>query len=246
MKPLAQWLALLTLLFCGAPATAKPTQARLDSALMEAIENNDLGRAKSLLGRGASPNARDKDGQTALVRASFVGDPDAELLRVHPIAFLKLLLQSGANVNLKGEAGETALMTAAQGSPDAVRLLLDRGARVNAQSESGETALMRAVMWQCEGPCSDHDSVKLLLKRGANPNLATSNGETALMRAAQLPFYGPLTAKEGLMLAKELLAHGADVRARTRNGNTALKWAKASGSPAFIRLIERAQADAMG
>lgn len=232
---------LLSVATIATSATARPTQKALDNALFSAINNNDVRRAKSLLERGASVNARDSEGDTALINASFVGDPvAAATLRVHPLAFVQLFLKHGANVNLAGAGGETALMTAAQGSPQAVRLLLDKGARVNAKSELGETALMRAVMWECEGPCSSPDSARLLLRHGANPNLADANGETALMRAAQLSFYGPASAEVALEQAKMLLARGANVRARTNNGNTALKWAKASDNPAFIRLIQDA------
>ena len=232
--PMVIWLSCFAV-----SATAKPTQKTLDSALFSAIDNNDLKRAQSLLQRGANVNARDEDGYTALIIVSFVGDPQDEVMRVHPIEFLQLFLKRGANVNLAGADGETALMTAAQGSPQAVRLLLAKGARINAQTKAGETALMRAVMWECEGPCNDPETVQMLLARGANSNLATTNGETALMQAAQLSFYNQ---EDALRNAKMLLARGADVRARTRNGNTALKWAKASGNPAFVRLIQNALA----
>ena len=243
MKNFVFWsiVALLLSVAIGATsATAKTTQKALDNALFSAIDNNDVKRAKSLLKRGASVNARNAEGDTALITVSFVGDPEDETLRLHPIEFLQLFLKHGANVNLAGANGETALMTAAQGSPQAVRLLLAKGARINTQTESGETALMRAVMWECEGPCSDPEVVQILLARGANVNIAAKSGDTALIYAAQLSCYGPLTASDGLKMAQMLLARGADVRARTNNGNTALKWAKASGNPAFIRLIQNA------
>ncbi len=235
-------VSLLTVAISANSATAKPTQKVLDSALFWAIANNDLGRVQSLLARGANVNARDAEGRTALIIASFVGDPRDELMRFHPLALVQLLLKRGADVNLCADDGETALMNAAESDVTATRLLLDKGARLNAQDASGETALMRAVVWECEGPCSNPSSVRLLLQRGADPNLADENAATALMRAAQLSSYGALTAKDGLLMAKMLLAHGADVRARTRNGNTALKWAEVGGNPATIRLFEQAEA----
>ena len=227
-------------LVCGvSKVAAKPDQQQLDNALWAALENNDLKRAQSLLSRGANVNPRDIDGYTALITASFVGDPDDEVLRLHPIAFVQLLLKHGANVNLQADDGTSALMNTAKSSSQAARLLLDKGAHIDAQDKAGATALMHAVMWECEGPCSDPDCVRLLLRRGANPNLATKTGETALIWAAQLAAYDHENA---LLNAKMLLARGADVNARTSNGNTALKWAKVSGNPAVIRLIEQAQA----
>ncbi|HEV3330779.1 MAG TPA: ankyrin repeat domain-containing protein [Bryobacteraceae bacterium] len=81
-----------------------------------------------------------------------------------------------------------------------VRQLLSRGLSPNAQDAEGTPALMAAALY------ADADCVQVLLERGANPNAANAVGATALMWAI------PDLAK-----VKLLLAHGADVNARSTN-----------------------------
>ena len=80
----------------------------------------------------------------------------------------------------------------------AVKRLLSSGVSPNAQDAEGTPALMAAALY------AGADCVQVLLDRGANPNAANSAGATALMWAI------PDVAK-----VKLLLAHGADVNARS-------------------------------
>src|SRR5579862_2798593 len=80
----------------------------------------------------------------------------------------------------------------------AVKRILSGGVSPNAQDAEGTPALMAAALY------AGADSVQALLDRGANPNAANSAGATALMWAI------PDVAK-----VKLLLAHGADVNARS-------------------------------
>lgn len=214
---------------------AKPVQRNLDAGLLTAINDNNFKKAKFLLSQGASVNARDADGETALIKARFVGEPKEEpTLRVHPLIFLKLLLSHGANTNLKDKDGNTALMTAAKGSPEAVKRLIAKGAQINVKNNNGETALMQTIDWECEGSCSSPDTVKLLLSKGADINSLDKDGNTALIWAARLPSYARVNA---IAIVKMLLAKGANINARSKNGNTALKWAKMNGHTAIIRVL---------
>jgi uncharacterized protein len=83
---------------------------------------------KSLLKKGANPNAAEEDGQTALMSASSAGDADV----------VEVLLKAGANPNLKsGDLELTALMYAAQsGDEEVVKLLLKAGADPNLAGSS--------------------------------------------------------------------------------------------------------------
>ena len=85
---------------------------------------------------GLYVNAKDSDGNTALIRASRDGQADV----------VERLLIEGADVNAKSKSGYTALMLASRrGRADIVKLLLEqKGIEVNAKDSDGDTALMRA------------------------------------------------------------------------------------------------------
>ena len=61
----------------------------------------------------------------------------------------------------------------------------------------------------------------LLLAHRADPNLVNHKGETALITLARFEMI--YFRESHLWVARLLLAHGANVNARSKNGNTALK-----------------------
>ena len=87
---------------------------------------------------GADVNAKDENGDTALIWAA----------RYDKEKVVSALLAAGADVNVKNAYGTTALMLAARnGNEKAVAALLAAGADVNAANASGNTALMWAVRY---------------------------------------------------------------------------------------------------
>jgi uncharacterized protein len=85
-----------------------------------------------LVEAGADPNAADREGQTALMKASGSGVKQT----------VKILLEHHAEVNLKDVKGRTALMHAASGRySGAIPLLLESGADPKARDYEGKTAL---------------------------------------------------------------------------------------------------------
>ena len=136
-----------------------------------------------LLAKPVDVNARDDEGNTALLYAAryFVRDGQ----RRNGWA----LLQKGADVNAANHAGETALILAAtQSEPDAARLLLEKGAAVNARTNEGRTALMQAVDGPNEFDNERHgvyspEIAKLLIAAGADVNAHDVSGATALSLA---------------------------------------------------------------
>lgn len=92
-----------------------------------------------------------------------------------------------------------------------------------------ETALMRAAVQ------GDLKTVKQLLADGtaANVNSLDQGGQSALILACQ-------NFKPNPEIVKALIAAGANVNLRSRNGYTALTWAQARDNAEVTRLLRRA------
>jgi ankyrin repeat protein len=87
----------------------------------------DVRAVKTLVERGADPNARDPEGNTLLMLAASTD--------VLPIETIKALIDRGAEVNAKRGDGRTALDLASQrGSTAIVDLLLKAGAKAGTES----------------------------------------------------------------------------------------------------------------
>jgi len=141
-------------------------------AAFEAVRLGDVTALEKALDAGASPNAKDEQGQTLLIHAALY----------LPAEGMKRLIDRGADVNLAGKSGATALMVAA-GDLAKVRLLLERGADVNARSAGGNTALRHAVALP-----SGRETVLFLLAKGAKPeerdlNRTVRRGDLEMVRA---------------------------------------------------------------
>ena len=118
---------------------------------------------KLLLDNGSDINAKDQNGETALMSASWTGKSEV----------VKLLLGRGASVNEKTNNGSTALMKAATRDHLAIaKLLLENGADIEAKDAKGETALRRAQTSRSQ------DVVKLLLDKGAGSILRITRVES--------------------------------------------------------------------
>jgi ankyrin repeat protein len=196
-------------------------QADGSTALMLAIDRNDVGRATRLIRARADVNVANEYGATALWIAAARGN----------VQVMKLLLDAHANPNAALLSGETPLMTAVDnGHADVATLLLDRGADVNArETGGGQTALM----WAAANRSAD--IVKLLLDHGGDPRARSARGFTPLLFAAQ---------QGDVESGRLLLRAGADVNDRGRNDRkTALIVAAASGNSSFSTLLLDSGAD---
>ena len=236
-------------------------EAQVDgaTALLWAVQWDDLEMAKLLVAAGANPAQANRTGASPLQLAAINGNPE----------MLTLLLKSGANASHKLSAsGDTPLMMAARtGIAAAVQVLVDAGADINAaETWSGTTALMWAAT---EGHT---DVVQLLIKAGANKDaqskfmpIDTARGfEGAAPRARNKEEVGPVyhasgemtalmfAAREGhLAAAKALVEAGADLNKVAGDGKDALSLALFNGNYAVADyLIDKGakvnQADARG
>ena len=180
-------------------------------------------------------NAKNKDGETALMLASSEGH----------LEIVKLLIEKGADVNVKNEDGKTALTLASRyGHLEVVKYLVENGADVNSKENDGDTALyyakteeIKEVLRKAEEKSANSgkdtlnskqlvnavldgnfEKVQLLLKKGVDINSKDEDGDTALMIASS---EGHLEIVKLLLLRK-----GADVNIKNNDGKTALDLAK--------------------
>lgn len=209
---------LLTLLMA---ATGGPQP--FDSQLLSAIERGDKAQVRMLLNKGARADSRDADGTPALMKAAVYGDA----------AMMRELLLHGADPNAANPMGATALLWSAA-DPAKAKLLIAKGADVNARSKTGRTPLMVAA-----GAPGAAEVVKLMLAKGAQVNLRddldpipvlpTGGGKgTALQDAARNGDYASI---------QMLIAAGADVNAKSANGQTPLSEATLFGRADVVKLL---------
>ena len=141
-----------------------------DEAFIRYCATATAEQIQSAIKRGANPNAKDKDGWTALMNAA----------RHNTAQSIRALLKAGADVNAQNKKGLSALMVAARfNTPSSIRALLLAGADVNARmKKEGFTPLLFAVL------VDKPDNVRTLLDAGADVNAKDSAGFTALIMAA--------------------------------------------------------------
>jgi ankyrin repeat protein len=198
--------------------------------LVTAIRDADVPAVKKLIENGADVNARDEEGNTPLILASFYASPKC----------VALLLDNGADANVANEDGVTALIRAATNYEKA-RLLVDAGAKVRVRTaDLGNTPLILAAR-----RAGNSRTVKLLLKRGANATERNNAGVSPIISGA---------ASGDLETVQFLLDAGAkagdfpemndpratDIAARLR---TPLMWAAYHNDVRMVRLLLDHDAD---
>jgi len=172
----------------------KSESSKLDSALLQAAEQDEATQVAALLKKHASANATLGDATTPLHWAAYNDDlaltrlllasgakPDARtrLRGLTPLhmaaengdaALIDVLLRGGATVDATNDSGTTPLMiAAASGSTAAATALLAHGADISAREKTyGQTALFFAA------GRNRADVVRLLLSKGADPKVKTT------------------------------------------------------------------------
>jgi len=133
------------------------------TALMKAVQLQDMKMIKFCLKRGASINRRNPDGRTTLIQAVQTGNGN----------IVSYLIRLGAGVNLTDNDGNTALSIASEKNDIVlVKLLLKKRAR-----KGKNRALIKAAGLPAP------EIVKLLLKYGANPGARITGFTTPLIAA---------------------------------------------------------------
>ena len=200
-------LPLVALAACGGGDRGRPADGD-PSDLVAAAARGEVASVRRLLAGGASADARDRDGRTA-VTAAAIGDhvdvarvlidagadvdlQDAErnnpLLvcgRTGNVAMLREVLRAHPDLTRTNRFGGTALIPASErGHVEMVRALLRTDIDVDHVNRLGWTALLEAVMLGDGGP-AHRQIVRLLVDAGADLSLADGDGVTALQHARQ-------------------------------------------------------------
>jgi ankyrin repeat protein len=185
---------------------------------------------------GANVNQTTLSGATALHNAARQGSLDVVQCLVKELGAAQALINGATPLYVAAHHGflyvvqclvkeldadvNAALLIAAQNANlDVLRCLAnDFGADVNKARKDGATPLYIAVQM------ANLDVLRCLVsEHGADVNQANGEGETPLMRAAIL---------NNQTIVKKLVHKGANVRAVTKSGSTAVSMLKASGATA--------------
>ena len=155
-----------------------------ERATHRALTERTADQARLLLDRGARIDARNSEGETALITAARRGN----------LALLTVLINRGARIDTADHEGNTALHEASfQSEASCVEALLIAGAPLSGRNALGFTPLHQAVrrFWEIAGE-STHDRlarqagvIRLLLRYGADPLLLDGNGRTPAVLAVQ-------------------------------------------------------------
>lgn len=236
-------LCVLVSWLCVAPVHAA---AETESALADAMQQQDIATVDSLLKKQVDVNAAQPDGMTALHWAAHFDNPqltdrliaagaDVHATNRYEVSALSLaclngngrivaaLLEAGADPNTTLPGDETALHTAARtGRVPAVQALLKHGAKVDATERKGQTPLMWAAA------AGNADAVDVLIEAGADVHLKLASGFTAFFFAV----------REGHMeVVRRMLAAGhADVKEEMSPRKTSNKGPKRGTSPLLLAV----------
>ncbi len=174
---------------------------QLNELLFEAAEKGLTDDVKTLLSEGASVEARDRFGNTALLLAALSG-------KYHTV---QALIDAGSVVNHQNLIGSTAVYRAAKGGRKrAVKALLAAGADINLPNKKSLTPIIAAAY------SGNVRLVKLFLEKGADPTVIDTYGKSAVVYAAGRGFHS---------IVATLLDTGIDVNKRYGNDLTVLMWA---------------------
>lgn len=147
--------------------TATSCSKSYEELLIRTAERGDRGKVIYYLKKGASIDAKDGLGYTALMKAASNGHEDV----------VNLLIENKASVNAITVFGTTALMQAAwNGQLKIVKILVENQADIHMQGIGGWTALYFASLSGKGHP----EVVRFLLDKGANPNIKDQIGMTSL------------------------------------------------------------------
>ena len=166
---------------------------------------------KTLLDRGANPNALNEDGSSALAMLKLNGEKSETKTKV-----FDLLLNAGAHFGISSIVGAELLQSAVKNYDTAlVKKLLTHKANPNIKDEEGNSSLSIAVSMCKDSYDPSGELIKLLIEHGADLNTQDKN-RVSLMQTA-VSFNYP-------HIMNLLLESGANPNLRDKEGNSPLSY----------------------
>lgn len=167
-----------------------------NTALLLAVERNDLNKVKKLVKLGADPNINGKNGKNCLLTAitrEYRDNTD----------IVSELIDAGADLNVRNnEHGHTPLMIAIfRNNQKIIDKILEKSFDINIRSDNGSTALLYSL--------NNYDTAVRLLEAGADPNIENNDGVT--------PIAYVLNRSWCLGLYEKLISHGAKIEPTGKN-----------------------------
>ncbi|MFC1764701.1 ankyrin repeat domain-containing protein [Planctomycetota bacterium] len=212
---------------------------KLTNALLDAIQSNNLDKAKELIAQGADVNAKDNQGNPLLYTVASEGHRQ----------MVELLVTSGADINATGQNNGTPLHRAAvKGHRDVVEILLKHGADINAENKGGNTPLGLAK-WR-----GNSEIIEILTKAAQEQTTVEKKASSPQGPVKDRP-KGKLSTEERNRLiselfkaiqsnnpekAKEIIAQGPEIlllNVRTNSGDTLLIHAIKTGSLPLVETL---------
>jgi uncharacterized protein len=187
-----------------------------------------------LLAKSLDVNAQDSDGETALMRAVRLANPE----------LVKSLLARGADPNRSDVFGDTAVTLAYNTANTEIEQLLPSPAVFKGQPANVLNAFLRAAIGR-----GDEAKVKELLAAGADPNHEYAISYTHQTIKTRVLVVAASLGHPGIV--QMLLDKGADVNAKglisgSEHGleyGTALEAAERSKKPEVVALLRKAKHD---
>jgi ankyrin repeat protein len=171
---------------------------------------------RQLIGAGADPTIRDKDGRSPRSLAAAKGYED--------------IVDLIDDADAIRERGQRLITAARAGDTDRVEKLLDQHASIAARDRTGATALVAAAY-------GNHLKVaELLLKAGADPDAKDETVQSAYLIATSEIGDDP-------RLLRLTLRHGADVRSLDSWKGTGLIRAADRGFDSIVRVLLETEID---
>lgn len=196
-----------------------PAISPADYDFLHAVQHQDIAGIEKALHGGASIDATDRYGASAIEQAVLYNNEQ----------MCQLLVSKGISQKFISEACWQLYAPLAYNNTQLMQYLL---AQLEGEmlTRAKEIALSYAASTGCL------QAAKILLDTGANPNLHNARQETPLMAAT----HAPANKEEMLNL---LLDHGADINAANKYGTTALQLALGYRETSVIKLLLRRGAD---